>query len=139
MKSSIKREETDLLPKPVDLIGSRYFYRLEKIIHRPESEDVINTLEEIKQKDLAASRKKATRLFQEQLKSLTGKYSPESYSDYNTKLGKGYNLCLLLVDKVAGEEYLVESSMAKIRKSVEEQKKTERKIFRNSGYEYPTG
>lgn len=115
----------------------RYFYRVEKIIHRPNEEDVIYQLREFKEEDLGLGRVLATKFFLEEKSSLIGKYSPASYSVYNFKKGVGYNYSLLLIDTLEEEVYIVESSMEGVAKAVTEQKKEEREIFKKLEVNFP--
>ena len=114
----------------------RYFYRIERITHRPAAEDKITVIKEVKEKDLQLARILATKNYLEELQELQGKYSPESFNSYDTKRGLGYNYQLLLVDADDEEVYVVESSMEKIKPAVEAQKEEEKVIFQELGLDY---
>ena len=115
----------------------RYYYRLEKIIHKPDTEDIISTIDEFKEFDLHLSRIIATKAFLENIIFLEGKYSPASYNSYDIKRGTGFNFSLLLLDDLNKEVYLVESTMTGIKDAVDAQKKEEREIFREAGFTFP--
>ena len=121
-------DDSSLLP-----MISRYFYRIEKITHRPTAEDKITVVKEIKEEDLHLARLLATGRYLEELQELQGKYSPESFNSYDTRRGLGYNIQLLLIDKLEEEIYVVESTMQKIKSAVLAQKKEEESIFRALG------
>ncbi|MCY2685938.1 hypothetical protein [Salinimicrobium sp. TH3] len=112
---------------------TRFFYRIEKISHRPTEEDVITVINEIKENDLSMSRIVATRIYLDELLNLRGKYSPDSYTSYDLKKGMGFNVRLLLFDTKDEEVYVVESSMEKTKPAVEVQKEEEREIFKALG------
>lgn len=114
----------------------RYFYRVERITHRPAAEDKITVIKEVKENDLQLARILATKAYLEELQELQGKYSPESFKSYDTKRGLGYNYQLLLVDNDDEEVYVVESSMEKIKPAVDAQKEEEKWIFQELGLDY---
>ena len=114
----------------------RYFYRIERITHRPAAEDKITIVKEVKENDLQLARILATKDYLEELQELQGKYSPESFSSYDTKRGLGFNYQLLLIDANDEEVYVVESTMEKIKPAVEAQKEEEKEIFQELGLDY---
>ena len=114
----------------------RYFYRIEKITHRPAAEDKITVVREVKEKDLQLARILATKHFLEELQELRGQYSPESFKSYDLRKGIGFNYQLLLVDIKDEEVYMVESTMEKIAPAVAAQKLEEKEIFSVLGLDY---
>lgn len=126
-----------LLFKKAILDNFKFYYRIEKITHKPSSEDVITTVEEVKENDLELGRLKATRILLDNLQELKGKYSPPSSRAYDRKRGRGYNLQLLLIDKEEKQKYLVESTMEDLSTSVKKQQKLEQEIFDHLGLKRP--
>ena len=119
------------------ILEPRFYYRIEKITHRPKEEGIISVVAEIREKKLTLARLLATKRFLEEKSSLGGAYSPSSYSTYKPARGKGYNLSLLFVDAVEEEIYLVESTMGAIIDAVDEQRKDEKSIFQKLGFNFP--
>ena len=115
---------------------TRYFYRIERITHRPAAEDKITVIKEVKEEDLQLSRLLATRSYLDELHELQGKYSPESFKSYDTRKGLGFNYQLLLIDSNDDEVYVVESTMQKIQPAVIAQKEEEKEIFESLGLDY---
>lgn len=116
----------------------QYFYRIEKITHRPAAEDKITVIKEVREIDLELARILATKSFLEEFAELQGKYSPGSFQTYDTKKGIGYNCQLLLIDNYSNEIYIVETTMEKIKPAVLAQQKKEKEIFLKLGLNYPT-
>lgn len=114
----------------------RYYYRIERITHRPAAEDKITIVKEVKDEDLQLSRILATRSYLDELQELQGKYSPASFNSYDTRKGLGYNYQLILVDAEGGEVYVVESTMERIEAAVLAQREEEKEIFLNLGLDY---
>lgn len=114
----------------------RYYYRIEKITHRPKSEDMITTIKEVKEDDLLLGRILATKIFLDEKQYLERRYSPDSFESYDTKKGVGYNFQLLLIDLENQEKYLVETTMDKMESAVIAQKKEEEAIFNKLGLKY---
>lgn len=114
----------------------RYFYRIERITHRPAAEDKITVIKEVKEDDLHLSRILATKFYLDEIQYLHGKYSPASFNTYDTRKGIGFNYQLLLVDSEDEEVYVVESTMEKIEESVVAQREEEKEIFVNLGLDY---
>ena len=117
----------------------RYFYRIERITHRPSAEDKITVVSEVEEEDLQLARLLITgRYLQElqELQELQGKYSPESFNSYDTRKGLGFNYQILFIDRLEEEVYLVESTMQKIESAVTAQKEEEKQIFHRLGFRY---
>lgn len=117
-------------------MSTRYFYRIEKICHRPTAEDKITIIKDIREEDLQLARIVATKNFLEEMQELKGKYSPASFEDYETKKGIGYNYQLLLVDELDNLTFIVETSMENMRIPVLEERNEEKEIFRTLGFKY---
>lgn len=116
----------------------QYFYRVEKITHRPTAEDKITVIKEIRESDLELARILATKSYLEELAELQGKYSPGSFRTYDTKKGIGYNCQLLLIDNYSNEIFIVETTMERIKPAVLAQQKEEKEIFQKLGLKLPT-
>lgn len=114
----------------------RYFYRIERITHRPTAEDKITIIKEVKEKDLQLGRILATKSYLEELHELQGKYSPAGYNSYDTKKGLGFNFQLLLIDVNDEMGYVVESTMEKAEATVIADREEEKEIFSNLGLDY---
>ena len=111
---------------------SRYYYKIEKITHRPSSEDIITVIKEIRDNDLQMGRTVASRLYLEELYKIQGEYSPGNFASYDIIKGLGYNLQLLLIDSEDENVYVVETTMEKTA-IIEANQKEERRIFLNLG------
>lgn len=112
----------------------RYYYKIEKITHRPSDQDIITLIKDIRDPDIERGRIVASQIYIQELCELQGKYSPESYDAYNLRKGVGYNIQLVLLDSLnLGEEYLVESTMEKHLDIVKSNKVIEQRIFFNLG------
>ena len=114
----------------------RYYYRIEKITHRPAAEDKITVVKEVQERDLQLARLIATRIYFDELQELQGKYSPGSFKAYDIRKGLGFNYQLVLIDKAEDEIYVVESTMQKIKSAVSAQKEEEEGIFQALGLDY---
>lgn len=114
----------------------KYFYRVERITHRPEEEDKITVVKEVREGNLEVARILATKDYLEELQGLQGKYSPASFGSYDTKKGIGYNYQLILLNADEDEEYVVESTMQKIVPDLVEQREEEKEIFWRLGLDY---
>ena len=109
----------------------RYFYRIEKICHRPTAEDKISIIKDFKDNDLQLAKLLATKYFLEEVQELNGKYSPAGYNDYKIQKGIGYNYQLLLIDTIDDVQYIVESTMESIILEVLSNKLKEKNILDN--------
>ena len=114
----------------------RYYYRIERITHRPAAEDKITVVKEVKENDLQLARLIATGAYNHELQELEGRYSPGSFKSYDTRKGIGFNYQLVLIDRAEDEIYVVESTMEKIKFAVSAQKEEEEEIFRALGLNY---
>ena len=114
----------------------QYFYRLVRITHRPAEEDKITVVKEVRENDLQLARILANQSFLEELQELRGKYSPRSFSSYDTRKGIGFNYQLLLIDHEQEEVYVVESTMQDKKAAVIAQKEEEKEIFMDLGLDY---
>lgn len=114
-----------------------YFYRIEKITHRPVAEDKITVIKEVRENDLELARILATKSYLEELSELQGKYSPGSFETYNTAKGIGYNYQLLLVDVSQDETFIVETTMERMKAALLVQQKVEKEIFLKLGLRCP--
>ena len=56
----------------------RYFYRVDKISHRPEAEDKITVVQEVREDDLQLARILASKSYTQAVQDLRGKYSPSA-------------------------------------------------------------
>lgn len=117
--------------------GIRFYYRIEKITHRPVDEDKITIIKEVKEQDLILSRILATTAYEEEKHMMEGSYSPKNFKSYDTRKGIGFNLNLLMVDLVEDNIYIVESTMQDIQPPVKAQKKEEQEIFSSLGLQWP--
>ena len=115
------------------LMELRYYYKIEKITHRPSAEDIITVIKEIREYDLQIGRIVASRIYLDELYEIQGKYSPASFSSYDIRKGRGYNLQLLLIDTNDEKVFVVKTTMEKIRAVIEPQKEEEKKIFYKLG------
>ena len=111
----------------------RYYYKIEKITHRPSAEDIITVIKEIREDDLQIGRIVASRIYLEELYQIQGKYIPGSFASYDVRKGLGYNLQLLLIDSEDEKVYVVETTMEKTEAIIEAQQEEERRIFLNLG------
>ena len=114
----------------------RYFYRIERITHRPSAEDKITIVSEVEEEDLQLARLLITGRYLQELQELQGKYSPESFNSYDTRKRLGFNYQILLIDRLEEEVYLVESTMQKIESAVTAQREEEKQIFHRLGFRY---
>ncbi len=113
---------------------SRYYYKIEKITHRPSDQDIITLIKEIRDPDMERGRIVASQIYIQELCELQGKYSPDSYSTYVLRKGVGYNIQLVLLDSQnLVKEYLVESTMEELQDIIKSNKVVEQKIFFNLG------
>ena len=116
------------------MIENRYYYKIEKITHRPSDQDIITLIKEVRDPDLQKGRIIASQIYIQELCELQGRYSPESYTAYDLRKGIGYNIQLVLLDSQnLGEEYLVESTMEKFQDIIKSNKVVEHRIFFNLG------
>ena len=132
----IRSNDLSVFPKGLNqnqLKEPRYFYRIERITHRPSAEDKITIVFEVEEEDLQLARLLITGRYLQELQELQGKYSPESFNSYDTRKGLGFNYQLLLIDRLEEEVYLVESTMEKIESAVAAQKEEEKRIFERLG------
>lgn len=113
---------------------TRYYYKIEKITHRPSDPDIITLIKDIKDPDLEKARILATQIYIQELCELQGKYIPESYSANNLRKSVGYSIQLVLLDSEnIGNEYMVESTMEKLQQVIKSNKIIEKKIFFSLG------
>lgn len=115
----------------------RYYYRIEKITHRPTEEDKITIITEVMDLDLKLARILATRNYFEEIQNLKGKYSPDCFQSYNTKKGLGFNYHLLFIDSDEEMELMVESTMKFLGKTLIAHREKEKGVFEKLDFEFP--
>ena len=135
-------EDYDALDGESDLHDEiTHWYVIRRLTQLPENDNISKTLKVIRHHHPILLRERATQIYNEELKWLEGRYSPNGFHDYEKSKGIGYNisLCLEWNEPNYGpiNHLLVNTSLEDFQDRHAEARKKEAAIFEAHGWEYP--